>query len=197
MEGRQPPLYTRRVEAYTPPTLSPFWLLLAGSAFFINLHRLDSALANVYRLRPPPAGFHRSPPPRAPVGRDTTGFHRLPPPHAPVGRDMWDVVGTSESPEMGRWKSTGTSCMSATSISYAQWLSGLNPLLSWKPGYCVSSKTSNHHSSTGLQRRKQHTEPSTMLSTSRKRPSLAEIQSMYHERLRSPLCSGTVIRCLG
>ena len=56
LEGRQPSLYTRRVEAYTPPTLSPFWLLLDGSGFFINLHRL---CATVYRLLPPTTGFHR------------------------------------------------------------------------------------------------------------------------------------------
>ena len=55
LEGRQPSLYTRRVEAYTPPTLSPFRLLLVGSAFFMNLHRLS---ATVYCLLPPTTGFH-------------------------------------------------------------------------------------------------------------------------------------------
>ena len=56
LEGRQPSLYTRRVEAYTPPTLSPFRLLLDGSAFFINFHRLS---ATVYRLLPLPTSFRR------------------------------------------------------------------------------------------------------------------------------------------
>ena len=56
LEGRQPSLYTRRVEAYTPPTLSPFRLHLDGSAFFINLHRLS---AIVYHSLLPPTGFHR------------------------------------------------------------------------------------------------------------------------------------------
>ena len=56
LEGRQPSLYTRRVEAYMPPTLSPFRLFLDGSAFFINHHRLS---ATVYRLLPPTTGFHR------------------------------------------------------------------------------------------------------------------------------------------
>ena len=56
LEGRQPSLVTQRVEAYTPPTLSLFRLLLDGSAFFINLPRLS---ATVYRLLPPPTGFHR------------------------------------------------------------------------------------------------------------------------------------------
>ena len=55
LEGRQPFSYTRRVEAYTPPTFSPFQLLLDGSAFVINLHRLD---ATVYCLLPPITGFH-------------------------------------------------------------------------------------------------------------------------------------------
>ena len=56
LEGTQSSLYTRRVEAYTPPTLSPFRLLLDGSAFFINLHWLS---AIDYRLLPPLTGFHR------------------------------------------------------------------------------------------------------------------------------------------
>ena len=37
----------------------PFRLLLAGSAFFINLHRLCLALATVYHLLPPTTGFQR------------------------------------------------------------------------------------------------------------------------------------------
>ena len=83
LEGRQPSLYTRRVEAYTPPTLSPFRLLLDGSAFFINLHLL---CATVYRLLPPTTGFHRLRHLARPWAL-TTGFHRLPPPGAPMGRD--------------------------------------------------------------------------------------------------------------
>ena len=83
LEGRQPSLYTWRVEAYTPPTLSPFRLLLDWFAFFINLHRLS---ATVYRLLPPTTGFHWL----RHLARSwamTTGFHRLPPPCAPLGRD--------------------------------------------------------------------------------------------------------------
>ena len=58
VEGRQPSLYTRRVEAYTPPTLSPFRLLLDESAFLINLHRL---CATLFYLLLPATGFHRLP----------------------------------------------------------------------------------------------------------------------------------------
>ena len=57
MEGRQPSIYTRKIEAYAPLTLSPFQLLLAGSVFFINLHRLGPALATVYRLLPASTAF--------------------------------------------------------------------------------------------------------------------------------------------
>ena len=56
VEGTQPFIYTRRDEAYTPPTLSPFRLLLDGSVFFINLHRL---CATLFHLLPPATDFPR------------------------------------------------------------------------------------------------------------------------------------------
>ena len=75
------------VEAYMPPTLSPFRLLSARSTFFINLHRL---CATVYRLLPPTIGFHGLRHLARPWAL-TTGFHRLPPPCAPVGCDTNDI----------------------------------------------------------------------------------------------------------
>ena len=65
-----------------PPTLSPFPLLLDGSAFFINHHRLH---ATVYRLLPPTTSFHCLLPASTAF---TTAFatsriyYRLPPPSA-------------------------------------------------------------------------------------------------------------------
>ena len=84
LEGREPSLYTRRVEAYTPPTLSPFRLLLDGCAFFINLHRLS---ATVYNLLPPTTGFQRLRHlarllPASTVFATSRAYYRLPPPSA-------------------------------------------------------------------------------------------------------------------
>ena len=79
----------RGLHTSNPP---PFRLLLDKSAFFINLHRLS---ATVYRLLPPPTGFHRLRHlarllPASTAFATSRAYYRLPPPsppRAPMGPD--------------------------------------------------------------------------------------------------------------
>ena len=71
--GRTALLIYPEGQACSPPTLSFFRLLLAGSAFFLNLGRPSSASAVFRHLLPLPTAYCRLPPP-------PTTFCRLPPP---------------------------------------------------------------------------------------------------------------------
>ena len=69
MEGRQPSLYTRRVEALHASDPLPF---PTPSSWVRLLHQLSLARLGSHHCLQPPTGFHRLPPPRAPVGRTPT-----------------------------------------------------------------------------------------------------------------------------